>query len=488
MNMLTARPVPRVDGIKQTDLLNRFNEAGPYYTSYPSLGQWSNDFTHNEYENALKDFLTGKEKDSPLHIYLHIPFCAKLCWYCICNIVISNDRDKIQFFLDYMLREIDLLRGFFERNGLKPNIKEIQFGGGTPSHLDNDQFTQLVDRLNTLVDFKTLDEVTMEIDPRTTTQENLRHFASKGVTRISFGIQDFNPEVQKAINRVQPPEMIDALLTSEIRALFSGVNFDLLYGLPLQTRETIRNTIELVKKFHPDRITLLKYAHVPELRKHMKLIKDDELPPVGELPVMFVDIVQDLLDHGYDWIGLDHFARSADDLAKAAEKKTVWRTFNGFTPGRAHNIIGLGPTTTGAFGRYYNQSVYDFSEYYKAIDAGHFPIFRGYKMSDDDLIRREVIFRLLCDHKVDFTHIGEKYDVNGPEYFRNELERLSSGFSDDGLVKVKNDAVEVTTYGRFLIRNLCKVFDNFADKNPRQYKISQYNISNTRSQVPERVG
>lgn len=485
MSMLVARPVSRVDDIKQTDLLNRINEAGHYYTSYPSLGQWSKDFTHNEYEDALKDFLTGEGKDSPLHIYLHVPFCAKLCWYCICNIVITNDREKIQFFLDYMLREIDLLRDFFERNGLKPNIKEIQFGGGTPSHLDNDQFTQLVDRLNTLVDFKTLDEVTMEIDPRTTTQENLRHFAAKGVSRISFGIQDFDPEVQKAINRVQPPEMIDALLTSEIRALFSGVNFDLLYGLPLQTQESIRNTIELVKKFHPDRITLLKYAHVPDLRKHMKLIKDVELPPTDELPVMFVDIVQALLDHGYQWIGLDHFAKSTDDLAKAAEKKTVWRTFNGFTPGRVHNIVGLGPTTTGAFGRYYGQNVYDFSEYYKAIDAGHFPIFRGYKMSDDDVIRRDVIFRLLCDQKVDFAQVGENYGVNGPEYFRGELERLSTDFSKDGLVKVANDVVEVTAHGRFLIRSLCKVFDNFVGKDPRQYKISQYNISNTRSRAPE---
>lgn len=483
MNMLTE-----VDDIKQTDLLNRFNEPGPYYTSYPALGQWSTGSTYNEYENSLKDFFTGEEKHSPLHIYLHIPFCAKLCWYCICNIVISNDRAKIQFFLDYMLREIDLLRGFFERNGLKPNIKEIQFGGGTPSHLDNEQFTQLVDRLNTLVDFKTLDEVTMEIDPRTTTQENLRHFASKGVSRISFGIQDFDPKVQEAINRVQPPEVIDALLTPEIRTLFTGVNFDLLYGLPFQTRETFRNTIELVNKFYPERITLLKYAHVPELRKHMKLIKENDLPPGDELPLMFVDTVQALLEQGYDWIGLDHFAKSTDDLAKAAEKKTVWRTFNGFTPGRAHNIIGLGPTTTGAFGRYYNQSVYDFSDYYKAIDAGHFPTFRGYNMNDDDLIRREVIFRLLCDQQVDFTHIGEMYGVNGPEYFRKELERLRSGFSNDGLVKVKNDAVEVTTYGRFLIRNLCKVFDNFVGKDPRQYKISQYNISNTRSRVPERVG
>ena len=483
MTMQRVHSVPRVDDIKQTDLLKRINEAGPYYTSYPSLGQWSKDVTHGEYENALKAFLTGKDKNSPLHIYLHIPFCAKLCWYCICNIVVTNDREMIQSFLNYLLREIDMLRGFFERNGLKPNIKEIQFGGGTPSHLDNEQFAQLVDRLSTLVDFKTLDEVTMEIDPRTTTQDNLRHYASKGVTRISFGIQDFDPKVQEAINRVQPPEMIDALLTSEIRALFSGVNFDLLYGLPLQTHESIRNTIRLVKKFHPDRITLLKYAHVPDVRDHMKLIKDEALPSADELPVMFVDMVQSLIEHGYEWIGLDHFAKRTDDLAQAAEKKMVWRTFNGFTPGRTHNIIGLGPTTTVALGRYYGQSEYDLSEYYKAIDAGRFPIFRGYVMSDDDMIRREVIFRLLCHQRVDLTQVCEKYGVSGPEYFDQEIKRLSTGFTNDGLVKVNNGVVDVTPHGRFLIRSLCKVFDNFITKDSRQYKISQFTIKRSQASV-----
>lgn len=469
MNELTERPLPRIDAVNQSEFLSRFNEPGPYYTSYPTIGLWSRDFGPADYRNALIDFFTGEGKDKPIHLYLHIPFCAKLCWYCICNIQVTNNRAKIQFFLDYLFREIENLRAFFERNGLEPNIKEIHFGGGTPSHLYNDQFADLVDRLGTLVDFRTLDEVTMEIDPRTTTRENLRHFASKGVTRISFGVQDFDPGVQKAINRVQPPEMIDELLSPEIRALFTGVNFDLLYGLPLQTRETFRNTIELVNKFHPERITLLKYAHVPEIRKHMKLIKQNELPVVGDLPLMFADTVHALLERGYEWIGIDNFAKSTDDLAKAARKKTVWRNFNGFTPGRVNDQIGLGPTTTGAFGRYYCQGEYDYNDYYKAIDTGGFSVYRGYKMSNDDLIRREAIFKLLCDQKVDFGRLGEKFGVNGPEYFRDELEYLASRSCGDGVVTIEDNVVEVTTYGRFLVRNLCKVFDRFHRNS--QYKI-----------------
>ena len=455
--------------ITKADILNRFNESGPYYTSYPTLGHWSKHFKNKEHKNALYDYFTCEGKDAPLHIYLHIPFCAKLCYYCICNIVVTNNREKIQYFLNYLLKEIDLLREFCNENGIKPNIKEIHFGGGTPSHLYNDQFTQLVDKLRTLVDFKTLDEVTMKIDPRTTTKENLHHFAALGVTRISFGVQDFDPKVQEAINRVQPPEMIDALLTPETRALFSGVNFDLLYGLPYQTRETFSNTIKLVNKFYPERITLLKYAHAPEIRKHMMMIKEMNLPKVDQLPLMFFDSVESLLEQGYVWVGIDNFAKPTDDLAIAAQKKTTWRTFNGFTPGRTNNMIGLGPTSTAAFGSYYSQSAYELNEYYEAIDTGQFPIIRGYKLDQDDLIRRDVIFGLLCAQKVDFGKLGEKYGVNGPEYFRKELEKLNDNFKTNSVVTISNDVVEVTNRGRFLIRTLCKIFDKF---NEGQYKMT----------------
>lgn len=433
----------RVADILQTDLLRSFNSEGHYYTSYPSLNHWS-DFGHHDYAQALE------RHQGPLHLYLHIPYCAKLCWYCICNITVSNDRGKIQHFLDHLLREIDLLKPF------KPDIRDLHFGGGTPSHLDRAQFSALCDKLNQLCDLKSLDEVAMEIDPRTVSREDLEHYASHGVTRISFGIQDFDAKVQEAINRVQPYEMVQDLLPKSIRSLFQGINFDLLYGLPHQSLETIDKTISQVLQFRPERITLLKYCHAPELRKHMKLINVTDLPPAEELPVMFVNIVQRLIDNGYIWVGLDHFCLPTDSLAKK-----VGRTFNGFTSGSTQ-MIGIGPTTTGVFGDIYCQAAYDLNDYYNAINRGEFPIFRGYRMTEDDMARRRVIFELLC-----------KQWVGLGNYFENELEILSQM---PELCTVDGNVVTVTTYGRVLLRNLCKVFD-VKDVKPEHHRIAQKTIT-----------
>lgn len=422
-----------------------FNSEGHYYTSYPSLNHWKDDFRHPQYVEALEKFA------GPLHLYLHIPFCAKLCYYCICNIIVSNDRKKIEFFLDHLLKEIDLLKEF------KPDIRDVHFGGGTPSHLNQDQFSRLCEKLNGLVSLKSLSEVAMEIDPRTVKRGDLEHYASHGVNRISFGVQDYDPSVQKAINRVQPPEMVDELL--EARHLFKGVNFDLLYGLPLQTRETIRKTVERVIKQRPERITLLKYCHDPQLRRHMKLINESDLPQADDLPELFVGIVESLKMAGYIWVGLDHFCLSGDSLAGK-----VGRTFNGFSSGTTE-MIGVGPTTTGVFGNIYCQAMYDLNDYYASVNRGEFPIFRGYRMTEDDVLRREVIFSLLCHQRVDFRGRGD--------YFRRELNILA-GRPD--LCSLDDGVLTVTREGRFLLRNLCKVFD-VKDVAPEHHKIAQLSMT-----------
>ena len=450
-------------------ILSEITAEGPYYTSYPTLGLWDQNHGHGTYVEAMKDLFLGNGAKTPIELYIHIPFCAKLCWYCICNIKVSNNRQRIQQFVDYLLREIDLLESFFEQNSVDPNITEIHLGGGTPSHLDNKQMDQLVDKLSNIVDVKALDEFAMEIDPRTTTRENLHYYSSLGVSRISFGIQDFDARVQAAINRVQPPEMIDDLLPHNIRKEFDGINFDLLYGLPLQDRETFRNTVELVKKFHPERVTLLKYAHIPDIRKHMKMIEEEDLPSNDQLPLMFVDAVESFVDYDYEWIGIDNFAKKNDALGIAAQKRKVWRTFNGFTPGRTHNIIGLGPTTTVNFANYYFQSVYDLVDYRSAIDMGEFPIHRGYILSQDEVIRRSVIFEILCQQQVDFNHIDKIYQITSSDYFEYEIDCLKKEYLRDGKITFENNIMSLTTVGRFLIRGICRVFDKHHRN--RDYKV-----------------
>lgn len=467
---MTERRTTVLDTMGQRNFLDKFNENGPYYTSYPTLGFWSNDFGHDHYVKALESFFSKEGEDAPLALYIHIPFCARLCWYCLCNIIISNNRERIQGFLNYLLREIDMLHDFLKERGITPNIREVHLGGGTPSHLDNGQFAQLIDKLESLVNIKDSDELAMEIDPRTTNHENLKFFSEKGVSRISFGVQDFDPDVQKVINRVQPPEMVQALLSPEIRKCFTSVNFDLLYGLPLQTRDTFRKTVEIVKGLSPERITLLKYAHVPDIRKHMKLIKESDLPDADELPMMFTESVEAFLDCGYEWVGIDNFAKKSDKLATAVRNKTLGRDFNGWTTGKAKHLIGLGPTTTCAFGDYYCQSVYSTEDYYRSIEAGKFPILRGYRINRDDLIRRDVIFKLLCAQGLRMEETERKYDIEFWEYFGDEISTLNDGFVRDGMVELEEDAITITHLGRFFVRNMCKVFDNFVKDRP--YKIT----------------
>lgn len=417
------------------------SDSGSWYTSYPSINHWHGGVGHRQYAEALRKF------NGPLHLYLHVPFCKKLCHYCICNVLISSDREKIQTFVDHLCREIDNLKAY------EPDVRDVHFGGGTPSHLDRRQFSQLCGKLDELTDLRSLKEVAMEIDPRTVTVDDLSHYAGHGINRISFGIQDYDPRVQAAINREQPPELIDGLL--ERRHLFKGVNFDLLYGLPLQTMQTVEATVQRVLKQRPDRITLLKYCHAPEVRRHMKLINVTDLPPDTLLPVMFDFIRESLMGAGYKWIGLDHFALPTDSLATGV----IGRTFNGFTSG-TDEMIGLGPTTTSVFGRLYAQAHYDLKEYYARVNAGEFPILRGYEMTEDDLIRRKTMFRILCKQQVDFEF--NKW------YFDEEIKRLR--LMPD-LVKFNAWDMTVTDIGRHRLREICRVFD------VKGHKIAQLDMA-----------
>ncbi len=468
MRALKTSLVP--DFTKNPKLLDQFGQSGPYYTSYPTHGNWSNELNHADYVESLKGYFSNNSS-APIHLYVHVPFCAKLCFYCICNILVTNNRERMQHFVDYLCREIDLLSAMFAEISIRPNIKEIHLGGGTPSHLEDSQFEQVVNKLAGLADLKKLDEFAMEIDPRTTSKENLKFFHSLGINRISFGVQDFDPDVQEVINRVQPFEMVEELLSPDIRESFDGLNFDLLYGLPRQTRKTLEKTVGLVKKLAPERITLLKYAHAPELRKHMALIDSKMLPAAEELPLMFHDAVQSLTTDGYTWVGIDHFAKPSDDLAQAAKEKRGWRNFGGFTTGKTRDLIGIGPTATSIVGDAYFQNAYEIKDYYKAIDEGQFVIQHGYKMDSDDVLRRDVIFRIICDSSLDYKQIESKFDISFKEYFSQELAALTR-FEQDGILDFDGESFSLTPTGRFFGRHVAKVFDRFLQKAGGVYTIS----------------
>jgi oxygen-independent coproporphyrinogen-3 oxidase len=451
-------------------LLEQFSEKGPYYTSYPTHGNWSNHLGSVDYVESLKEFLL-KTPDAPVQLYVHIPFCAKLCFYCICNIIVTNNRERMQHFVDYLFREIDLLESLFAEIGIKPNFKEIHLGGGTPSHLENDQLEQLVNKLGGIADLSGLFEFAMEIDPRTTTRDNLKFYSTLGINRISFGVQDFDHDVQEVINRVQPFEMVEDLLSPDVRALFEGFNFDLLYGLPRQTRQTFENTVDLVKKLAPERITLIKYAHAPELRKHMRMIDSTTLPAETELPLMFQDSVQSLIADGYVWVGIGDFAKPSDEMAKAATEKRTWRDLGGYCTGRARDLIGLGPTATAAVGNAYYQGAYEINEYYKSIDEGQFPIHSGFKMNEDEVLRREVIFKIICDSSLDYKQIETKFGISFKNYFTQEIGALDK-FEQDGILEFNGDSISLTPTGRFFGRHVAKVFDKFLQRSDGVYTIS----------------
>jgi len=458
----------KITNVLNKDLINKFNSPGPYYTSYPTLSKWSRNIKEKEYLCALSDVASDVQKTSA-GLYIHFPFCPKQCCYCICNTIITHDRKKIHEFLQYLLREIDMLFEFFEKRRTGLNITEIHLGGGSPSFMNEKELSILTGKIKSLVYQKDLQEFSIEVDPRTATLDKLRLYHDMGLNRISFGIQDLNPQVQKAINREHSTELVRSLLTPEIRRYFSSINFDILYGLPLQTRESFSETIELVKKLSPDRITLLRYAHVPETRDHQKALEKYKMPDNTEKAWMFFDTLENLKESGWEHIGIDHFAKPSDSLAKAQRNGMMKRTFVGFTSGKSNNLLGIGPTSTSKLNDYYFQNVYSLNEYYKTISRGNFPIFCGYKLTCDDLIRRDIINKILCSYSLDFEEVENKYEIDFNVYFEKELLSLRKYIEHD-MVNFSQNSIRITELGRGFIRNVCNVFDNLFTTE-KAYKI-----------------
>lgn len=443
------------------ELIKRYNLYGPRYTSYPSANQFNEQFGTDDYCKVVADsneFLLPK----PLSLYIHLPFCNTVCFYCACNKIVTANRKRAIPYLDDLYKEINLQGSMFDSD--RP-VNQLHWGGGTPTFISHEQIFSLMRVIKdnfTLLDDDT-GEYSIEIDPREIKEETISLLRNIGFNRISIGVQDFNPQVQKAVNREQSYEKTLNVFNEARKYGFHSINVDLIYGLPKQTPRTFCNTINKIIEMSPDRIAIYNYAHLPDLFKTQRKINEDELPAPGEKLEILGESVQSLMDAGYVYIGMDHFSKPDDDLAIAQRKGNLHRNFQGYSTNANCDVIGFGITAISKISNSYSQNIRTLEGYHSALDKNKIPILRGYKLTDDDELRRDVITQLICHFQIDFDEIQDLYRIDFKKYFHSEMKMLKDMEKDELLI-VNNDSIEVLPAGRFLIRNICSVFDVYLNR------------------------
>lgn len=437
------------------EVLDRYNVAGPRYTSYPTAPEWVDTFGPADYENALRQSNEARPA-RPLSIYMHLPFCERLCLYCGCNVIINRNHDVLPPYLERLRREIDLISHIVDRS--RP-VVQFHWGGGTPTYLAPEQMEELFCFARERFTLAEDAEIGVEIDPRVTREEHLAVLRRLGFNRISIGIQDFNPEVQKTVRRIQPYEQSEAMFDACRALAFESINIDLIYGLPLQTAESFRDTVEKVAGLGPDRVAMFSYAHVPWLKKQQGAFA--RFVPQGmDKFNIFRAGIEGFTQAGYRYVGMDHFARPDDELCIAQDNRTLHRNFQGYTTKAGADLIGMGVTSISGIDRTYAQNQRDLQHYYAAGGGNGLATMRGIHLDDDDVIRRAVISRLLCHCVLHKREIETEFNIRFDEYFADELVRLQP-LQRDGLVEVADDAISVTPLGRIFIRNAGMVFDKY---------------------------
>ena len=438
------------------DLIRRFDVSGPRYTSYPTADRFVEAFSANDYTQALKLRRTGAAALAlPLSLYVHIPFCESLCYYCACNKIITKHHDRATPYLRYLSREVDL---HTEHLGVGQVVTQLHLGGGTPTFLSDDELRELMGMLRRNFVFAPGGEYSIEVDPRTIDVSRLDALAELGFNRLSFGVQDFDPAVQKAVHRVQPAEQVFALVEAARQRGFDSINVDLIYGLPQQSPESFDRTLAQVIELRPDRIALYAYAHLPERFKPQRRIATIELPSAAAKVAMLSRSLSAFLGAGYVYVGMDHFALPTDALAIAKRQGRLHRNFQGYSTQPDCDLIGLGVSSIGRIGATYSQNAKTLEEYYDYLDQGHFPVVRGLALSRDDLVRRAVIMSLMCQGEVLFESIELAYLVEFHCYFASELEALQK-LIEQGLVTLDDSGIQVTPVGWFFVRAVAMVFD-----------------------------
>ena len=439
------------------ELIRRFDKLGPRYTSYPTADRFHEQFTEQTYIPYLEQRTAEGRKNPPLSIYVHLPFCESLCYFCACNKIITQDHSRVTEYLRYLSKEMAMVAA---QIGPDRRTAQLHFGGGTPTFLTPDELRELMAMLRSHFEFLPDAELGIEIDPRTVSDDTMEMLSELGFNRTSFGVQDFDPDVQQAVNRVQPFEMVEKAVTASRKAGFESINADLIYGLPKQSMESFNRTLDRVIELAPERIALYNYAHLPSRFKAQRLIVEADLPSAELRLQIFLMSVRRLLDAGYIYIGLDHFAKPGDELNRARLDKSLHRNFQGYTTRADCDLIGFGVSAIGKVGNSYSQSVRTLKGYYTFLDSNRLPIEKGFSLSADDLLRRQVIMSLMCSGPVDFAAINKAHGINFGLYFAEELAQLKL-YEVAELIKVDAHSIQVTPKGRMFVRAVAMVFDKY---------------------------
>ena len=449
------------------DLIQRYDKAGPRYTSYPTAVQFHSEFTVDDYKTQIE---ISNASGRPISLYFHIPFCDTVCFYCGCSKIATKDRSRAAPYLERVYKELALQSELFDK-GRK--VEQLHWGGGTPTFISHDEMRELMTMTRKYFDLVDDDkgEYSIEIDPREATADTIALLREIGFNRMSLGVQDFELAVQKAVNRIQSEEQTRAVLEAARSEGFHSISMDLIYGLPHQSIDSFNNTLTKVIELNPDRLSVFNYAHLPEIFKPQRRINEKDLPAPDVKLAILENAINRLTSAGYVYIGMDHFAKPDDELAIAQDKGLLYRNFQGYSTHADCDLAAIGVTSISMVGDCYAQNLKTTDEYYSKIDNGELAIFRGVTLTADDKLRREVINQLICNFVLNFSAIEKAFNINFKDYFSFELEQLKI-MQDDGLLQMTESSVTVNSAGKLLIRNICMVFDIYL-RNKTEQRFSK---------------
>ncbi|CAM3515558.1 oxygen-independent coproporphyrinogen III oxidase [Arcobacter aquimarinus] len=439
----------------------KYSKPGPRYTSYPTAPEFSETFTQED----LKEYYKNQSDDRALSLYIHMPFCRSACYFCGCNTIFTSKEDKKTRYIEYLKKELNILKNHLNT---KRVVTQMHFGGGTPTYFSPSQLEEVITVIKEIFpNFSSDAEISCEVDPRYFTVEHMNVLKAGGCNRLSFGVQDLDEEVQKTIHRIQPFELTQNVIKIAREAGIHSVNTDLIYGLPHQTKESFKKTLEKMITLNTDRFAVFNYAHVPWLMKTMRKFDETTFPQPQEKLEMLKDTIDFFTSNGYKMVGMDHFAKPEDELFKAIEKGELHRNFQGYTTKGGADLIGIGLTSIGNGVDYYAQNFKDLEPWENAIDNGDLPVFKGYRLSDDDQLRQFVIMELMSNFSLNIKRVEEQFKIDFKDYFSDALEALKE-FEDAQLLKISDDKIEVSQTGTMLIRNICMPFDAYLNKIPEE--------------------